>query len=215
MRPTSPIITDTVRNKYITRSQITCVWETSITLYLWEQHENSPSQRLRIRLITHQSSCKISAAVTHRREQGRTGNNPEGEGICWVVLTASFFSFPARSASLSLLPSLTQSTLSHPTAAVCFLGKAERRKISLSLFQLFLSPHTFSLSLYCPLVLSLSHPPFPAYIFFHCPTSSALCTVYLCQSLNVCVLVYIYIWFRSLPQTKLDTKIRISYACLC
>jgi len=94
-------------------------------------------------------------------------------------------------------------------------GGAEKNlSLSLSLFQLFLSPHTFSLSLYCPLVLSLSHPPFP-YIFFHCPTSSALCTVYLCQSLNVCVLVYIYIWFRSLPQTKLDTKIRISYACLC
>jgi len=195
MRPTSPIITDTVRNKYITRSQITCVWETSITLYLWEQHENSPSQRLRIRLITHQSSCKISAAVTHRREQGRTGNNPEGEGICWVVLTASFFSFPARSASLSLLLSLTQSTLSHPTAAVCFLGKAERRKISLSLslsFSSFFHPTLFlslSTALLCSPCLIL-----PSLTYFSTVLLPLLSVLYLSVRVWMCVCSYIYIY---------------------
>lgn len=182
-----------------------CVWETSITLYLWEQHENSPSQRLRIRLITHQSSCEFSAAVTHWRERGRTGDNPEGEGICWAVLTAPFFSFPAPSASLSLLLSLTQSALSSPTAAGCFLGKAEKN-LSLSLFQPFLSPHihSFSLSLLPSCALLVSHPPFP-YIY----------TVLLpLLSVRVCMCVCSYKWFHSPPQTKLDMHKNKNLICV-
>lgn len=154
-----------------------------------------------IRLITHQSSCEFSAAVTQRRERG---DKPEGVGICQAVLTAPFLSFPVPSASLSLLLSLTQSALSSPTAAGCFLGKAERRKISLSLSlsftrsALFFTPHSLFLSLSTALLCSLS---LSSSLFLHIfPLSYFLCSMYL--SVRVCVCSYK--WFYSLPQTKPD-----------
>lgn len=137
-------------------------------------------------MITHQSSCEFSAAVTQRRERG---DKPEGVGICWAVLTAPFLSFPVLSASLSLLPSLSTE---QPNRCRLFSGEGGAEKnlsLSLSLVQPFFSPpiHSFSLSLLPSCALLVSHPPSP-YIFFHCPTSSALC-ISLSEFVCVCVLI--------------------------
>lgn len=170
-----------------------------------------------IRLITHQSSCEFSAAVGHRRERERTEDNSGREGICWAALKAPYFPFPSLSTSLSLLLSLARSALSSPTAAGCFLGKAEQRKISLSLshVQPFLSPPlTLSLSLLPSCALSVTHPSSP-YIFFR--LSYFLCSLYLsltgCEFGCACACLNGFNLSRR--QNQIRTKMWISYACIC
>ncbi len=163
-----------------------------------------------IRLITHQSSCEFSAAVGHRRERERTEITLEGRDL-WAALKAPFFPFP-RTERFSLL--LAQHWAAQPLPVV-FWGRRSREKslsLSLSRSALSFTPLTLSLSLLPSCALCYSSF-LSLHIFFHCPTSCALC-ISLSGCEFGCVCACINGFTLSSDKNQICTKMWISYACL-